>query len=314
MVDGITLKNVCKNDIFQGKMAFMIERAELKTEIETALTRFRVVELVGPRQSGKTTLARQFVPADSLNYFDLENPLHLARLDQPMVALQDLQGLIVIDEVQRRPDLFPILRVLSDRTPLPAKFLILGSATPEWLRQSTESLAGRLKIFPISGFSLAEVGVENQMRHWLRGSFPLAYLADDENASFEWRQSFTQAIIERDLKMLGANTAAPLMQRFWMMLAHYHGGVWNAAEIARALQVKDAVARRYLDSLEGVFMVRQLQPWHENIEKRQVKSPKVYVRDSGLLHTLLGIRRYVDLVNHTKVGASWPSTVPGARR
>lgn len=287
----------------------MIERAELKTEIETALTRFRVVELVGPRQSGKTTLARQFVPADSLNYFDLENPLHLARLDQPMVALQDLQGLIVIDEVQRRPDLFPILRVLSDRTPLPAKFLILGSATPEWLRQSTESLAGRLKIFPVSGFSMAEVGVENQMRHWLRGSFPLAYLADDENASFEWRQSFTQAIIERDLPLLGANTAAPLMQRFWMMLAHYHGGVWNAAEIARALQVKDAVARRYLDSLEGVFMVRQLQPWHENIEKRQVKSPKVYVRDSGLLHTLLGIRRDVDLVNHPKVGASWEGYV-----
>ena len=147
------------------------------------------------------------------------------------------------------------------------------------------------------------------MRHWLRGSFPLAYLADDDNASFEWRQSFTQAIIERDLPLLGANTAAPLMQRFWMMLAHYHGGVWNAAEIARALQVKDAVARRYLDSLEGVFMVRQLQPWHENIEKRQVKSPKVYVRDSGLLHTLLGIRRDVDLVNHPKVGASWEGYV-----
>ena len=287
----------------------MIERTALKAEIELALTRFRVVELVGPRQSGKTTLAREFVPFDALNYFDLENPLHLARLDQPMTALQDLRGLVVIDEVQRRPDLFPILRVLADRAPLPARFLVLGSAAPEWLQQSSQSLAGRLQILPVSGFNLAEVGSDNLMRHWLRGAFPLAYLADDDNSSFAWRQAFTQSIIERDLPLLGANTAAPLMQRFWMMLAHYHGGVWSAAEIGRGLQIKDAVARRYLDTLEGVFMVRQLQPWYENISKRQIKSPKIYIRDSGLLHTLLGIRRDVELATHPKVGASWEGYV-----
>lgn len=287
----------------------MIERTALKAEIELALTRFRVVELVGPRQSGKTTLARQFVPFDSLNYFDLENPLHLARLDQPMTALQDLRGLVVIDEVQRRPELFPILRVLADRAPLPARFLVLGSAAPEWLQQSSQSLAGRLQVLPVTGFSLREVGSANLHRHWLRGAFPLAYLAEDDNSSFIWRQAFTQAVIERDLPLLGANTSAPLMQRFWMMLAHYHGGIWNAAELGRGLQIKDVVARRYLDTLEGVFLVRQLQPWYENISKRQVKSPKIYIRDSGLLHTLLGIRRDVELATHPKVGASWEGYV-----
>ena len=287
----------------------MLERAALKQEIERALANFRVVELVGPRQSGKTTLARTFVPPDSINYFDLENPLHLARLDQPMTALQDLQGVVVIDEVQRRPDLFPILRVLADRTPLPARFLVLGSAAPAWLQQSSESLAGRLKIVPVAGFSLPEVGSGALEQLWLRGGFPLSFLAVDESASLEWRRAFMQAVVERDLPLLGVNTPAPLLQRFWMMLAHYHGQIWNASEIAGALQIKDAAARRYLDVLEGVFMVRQLPPWHENISKRQVKSPKVYFRDSGLLHALLGIRTELELATHPKVGASWEGYV-----
>ena len=265
----------------------------------------RAVALLGPRQCGKTTLARQFVAVDSANYFDLEDPVSLARLDQPMTALQDLRGLVVIDEIQRRPDLFPVLRVLCDRAPLPARFLILGSATPDLLRQSSESLAGRLETVTMAGFSLAEVGSDAQALHWLRGGFPLSFLAASDEDSAAWRKNFVLTFLERDLPQGGIAVPAQTMLRFWTMLAHYHAQVWNGAELARALSVSEPTVRRYLDALAGVFMVRQLQPWHVNLGKRQIKSPKVYLRDSGILHQLLGIRTYDDLLLHPKLGASW---------
>lgn len=283
----------------------MIPRPKLTHQIKTALARSRVVALLGPRQCGKTTLARQFVAVDSANYFDLEDPVGLARLEQPMTALQDLRGLVVIDEIQRRPDLFPVLRVLCDRTPLPARFLILGSATPDLLRQSSESLAGRLEIVTMAGFSLAEVGGDAQALHWLRGGFPLAFLAVSDEDSVAWRKNFIVTFLERDLPQSGLGVPAQTLLRFWTMLAHYHAQVWNGAELARALGVSEPTVRRYLDTLAGVFMVRQLQPWHANLGKRQVKSPKVYLRDSGILHQLLGIRTHDDLLLHPKLGASW---------
>lgn len=284
-------------------------RPQLQQAIERALARSRVVALIGPRQCGKTTMARQFVPPDSLNYFDLEDPVSLARLDQPMTALQGLSGLVVIDEIQRRPDLFPILRVLCDRTPSPARFLILGSASPDMLRQSSETLAGRLEIIRMAGFSLADVGAENQMRHWLRGGFPPSFLAASDEDSVAWRRNFIQTFLERDLPQLGVRIPAPAMFRFWNMLAHYHGQVWNAAEMARALGVGESTARRYLDFLEGAFMVRVLKPWFANVSKRQVRSPKVYFRDSGILHQMLGIHTERDLWLHPKSGASWEGYV-----
>ena len=264
-----------------------------------------MVALIGPRQSGKTTLAREIVPARSPNYFDLEDPASLARLAEPMTALAPLGGTVVIDEVQRRADLFPVLRVLADRRPLRARFLILGSASPDLLRQSSESLAGRMETIVLTGFSLGEVGENALSRHWRRGSFPLSFLARSDAESFIWRQQFVQTYLERDLPQLGINVSAVTMLRFWTMLAHYHGNVWNAAEPARSLGVSQPTVRRYLDLLTDLFIIRQLAPWHENLKKRQVRSPKVYVRDSGLLHQLLGIRTEQDLLAHPKSGASW---------
>jgi len=283
----------------------MIERTSMLSTIQTALGRSRIVALIGPRQSGKTTLARQFVRPDSVNYFDLEDPVSLARLEQPLTALQDLRDLVVIDEIQRRPDLFPILRVLADREGLPARFLILGSASPELIRSSSESLAGRIETISISGFSLAEVGVESMQEHWLRGGFPLSYLAENDANSFAWRKNFVQTFLERDLPRWGVQIPAGNLLRFWTMISHYHGQVWNAAELARSMSVSEPTVRRYLDILQDVFMVRILQPWHTNLKKRQVKSPKIYFRDSGLLHSLLGIRTSHDLQTHPKSGASW---------
>lgn len=287
----------------------MIERASTLTAIRTALSRSRVVALLGPRQCGKTTLARLFVLPDSPNYFDLEDPLSLARLDEPMTALRDLSGLVVIDEIQRRPELFPILRVLADREPLPARFLILGSASPHLLRQSSESLAGRIETVTIGGVSLQDVGSDAYERHWLRGGFPLAFLAANDDDSSAWRKNFLQTLLERDLPQFGIGASAPTLLRFWTMLAHYHGQLWNAAEPARSLGVNESTTRRYLDLLEGLFMVRQLRPWHENLKKRQVKSPKIYLRDSGFLHQLLGIRSMGALLSHPKCGASWEGYV-----
>jgi len=273
--------------------------------IRAALRRSRVVALLGPRQCGKTTLARQFVTSNSLNYFDLEDPQSLARLSEPDLALRPLKKLVVIDEIQHRPDLFPLLRVLADRSPLPARFLILGSASPDLLRQSSESLAGRLETVPLEGFRLSDLGASAQSRHWLRGGFPLAYTPRREVDSVNWRRQFLQTFLERDIPQLGIEIPAIALRRFWNMVAHYHGQIWNAAELARALAVNESTVRRYLDLMAGVFMVRQLPPWFENLGKRQVKSPKVYVRDTGLLHSLLGITNQRDLENHPKVGASW---------
>ena len=287
----------------------MIHRDSILYSIQTALGRSRVVALVGPRQSGKTTLARQLVPADSLNYFDLEDLTSLARLQEPMTSLRDLRGLVIIDEIQRRPDLFPILRLLCDRDPLPARFLILGSALPDLVRSSSESLAGRVETVSISGFSLAELGVEMQSRHWLRGGFPLSFLAASETDSLAWRKNFVQMFLEHDLPQWGVRIPAATLLRFWTMLAHYHGQTWKTAELARSLGVSEPTARHYLDVLEGVFMVRVLQPWFANLKKRQVKAPKVYFRDSGLLHYLLGIHSELDLHTHPKSAASWEGYV-----
>jgi len=283
----------------------MIHRTIDSKRIQTALKRSRIVALLGPRQCGKTTLARHFVPVESLNYFDLEDPASLARLSEPDTTLRPLKGLIVIDEIQRRPDLFPLLRVLADRKPLRARFLILGSASPDLLKQSSETLAGRLETVPLEGFRLADLGAAAQLPHWLRGGFPLSYTARTETASLVWRRQFLQSFLERDLPQLGVTIPAVTLRRFWSMMAHYHGQIWNAAELARALAINESTVRRYLDLMTGVFMIRQLPPWHENLGKRQVKAPKVYVRDSGLLHALLGIGSRRDLEHHPKVGASW---------
>ncbi|MEE9910594.1 MAG: ATP-binding protein [Deltaproteobacteria bacterium] len=283
----------------------MIERKMTMSAIRRALKRSRVVVLLGPRQCGKTTLARQFISPDSLNYFDLEDPSSLARLHEPMTALQNLKGIVVIDEIQRRPELFPVLRVLADRKPLPSRFLILGSASPVLSRQSSESLAGRQETITIGGLTLGDVGIKRHEQHWLRGGLPLSFLAKNESGSLAWRKNFIQTFLERDIPQLGINIAAPTLFRFWSMLAHYSGQIWNAAEPARSLGISETTVRRYLDVLEGVFIVRQLAPWHENLKKRQVKSPKIYIRDSGLLHQMLGIRTATDLLLNPKCGASW---------
>jgi predicted AAA+ superfamily ATPase len=290
---------------FRGKIQGMIDRPRRLAEIRSALRRAPIVALVGPRQSGKTTLARQIVQPSSEAYFDLEDPRSLARLAEPMIALAPLRGTVVVDDVQRRPDLFPILRVLADRRPLRAHFLVLGSASPDLLRQSSETLAGRLETIVLPGFSLEELGADVIERHWVRGGFPPSTLARTLGGSYTWRQQFIQTFLERDLPVLGISAPAPMLLRFWTMLAHYHGGVWNAAEPARSLGVSAPTIRRYLDLLSGLYLVRQLHPWHENLGKRQVKSPKVYLRDSGLLHALLGIQGPRDLLSHPKVGASW---------
>jgi hypothetical protein len=287
----------------------MIDRQQLVRAIARALSRSRVVLLIGPRQSGKTTLARGLVEPDSPNYFDLEDPVSLARLEEPRTALEDLRGTVVIDEVQRRPDLFPVLRVLADRRPVRARFLILGSASPEILRQTSESLAGRIETVSIGGFGLAEVGSAAFDRLWVRGGFPRAFLARSDADSVAWRGEFIRTLVERDVPQMGSGVAAPALLRFWTMLAHYHGQVWSAAEPARSLAVSQQTVRRYLDLLTALFMVRQLQPWHANIGKRQVKAPKVYLRDSGLLHQLLGIRTQAALLAHPKCGASWEGFV-----
>ncbi len=287
----------------------MIARPAILATLERALSRSRVVVLVGPRQSGKTTLARQLLSEESVNYFDLEDPASLARLDEPMSALRPLRGLVVIDEVQRRPDLFPMLRVLTDRAEAPARFLVLGSASGDLLRQTSESLAGRMERVLIGGFCLQELGTEAERRLWLRGSMPLSYLADNETDSVAWRKSFIQTLLERDLPQWGVRVPAAALRRFWAMLAHYHGQIWKAVEPARALGVSESTTRRHLDLMTDAFMIRQLQPYHANLRKRQVKAPKIYVRDSGLLHQLLGIDSLKGLLVHPKVGASWEGFV-----
>ncbi|MEX0830717.1 MAG: ATP-binding protein [Nitrospirales bacterium] len=289
--------------------AGMIQRLTILSTLKAAIQGSRVVVLSGPRQCGKTTLARELLSEESINYFDLEDPASLARLDEPMTALRSLKGLVVVDEVQRRPDLFPVLRVLADRKGTPSRFLILGSASGDLLRQSSESLAGRMEYVTIGGFTLSELSASAEPQLWRRGGFPLSYLAKTEADSLAWRKSFVRTLLERDFPQWGVRVPATALQRFWTMLAHYHGQVWNAAEPARALGVSESTTRRYLDLLTDALMIRQLQPWHANLGKRQVKAPKVYVRDTGLLHHLLGIDKAKALVSHPKLGASWEGFV-----
>lgn len=283
----------------------MILREALLKRLRMSLRRSRVVALIGPRQAGKTTLARQLVDIRSRNYFDLEDSDQLARLDEPKTALAPLKGLVVIDEIQRKPELFSLLRVLADRKPLPAKFLILGSAGPALLKQSSESLAGRIETVSMEGFSLQEIGARHMQKHWLRGGFPPSYLAASDADSVAWRKQFTQTFLERDIPQMGFRIPARALKRFWSLLAHYHGQLWNATDPAMTLGVSPPAVRHYLDILEGTLMIRTLAPWHENLGKRQIKSPKVYFRDSGILHLLLGIRTFRELESHPKKGASW---------
>ena len=283
----------------------MLIRESLRREVQAALGRSPSVALIGPRQVGKTTLARSLLAADSANYFDLEDPQVEAQLAAPMVALQGLRGLVVIDEVQHAPDLFKLLRVLIDRPGAPARFLLLGSASPALLRQTSESLAGRIEVIETGGFSIDETGADQASTLWWRGGFPRSYTAAGDPASRVWRREFIRTLVERDLPQLGIGAPAPALFRFWSMLAHYHGQVWNAADPARSLGVNESTVRRYLDWLTQAYLVRQLQPWHANLGKRQVKAPKVYVRDSGLLHELLGIEDPGALGRHPKSGASW---------
>lgn len=282
-----------------------IDRSSFRQQVGRGLRHNPVVALLGPRQCGKTTLAREFVPVDSANYFDMEDPLSAARLAEPMTTLAPLRGLVVIDEAQRQPEIFPVLRVLADREGQPAQFLVIGSASPELSRQTSESLAGRVETIEMGGFCLGEVGVGEMEKLQLRGGFPRSFLAKDDAASFRWRKEFARTFLERDLAQLGFGMAPRLMQRFWSMISHYHGQIWNASEVAGSLGFSPNTARHYLNALGQTFMVRQLQPWHENLGKRQVKSPKLYLRDSGMFHFLQGIESRDALLTHPKLGASW---------
>lgn len=283
-----------------------VDRADARARLTTALRRAPIVLLVGPRQAGKSTLARLVVgPTPSL-VFDLEDPAAAAALNEPMLTLRGQPGTVVIDEAQRRPDLFPMLRVLADEQNRPGQFLVLGSASPELVGLAAESLAGRVEIVELSGFRYADIADSISIDTlWTRGGFPRSVLAVSEDASNGWRDNFIATFLERDLANLGIRVPAVTMRRFWTMLAHFHGQTWNGAELARALGVSQPTVRRYLDALTDAMVVRQLQPWFANISKRQVRAPKVYVRDSGLLHRLLGIGDAVGLMSHPKVGASW---------
>lgn len=282
-----------------------VPRPGIHQRVEQSLARNPVTAVLGPRQCGKTTLARTFVAAGSPNYFDLEDPAALEAMQNPMTTLGSLEGLVIIDEAQRQPGIFPVLRVLADREEVPAKFLILGSASPELSRQASESLAGRVEVVEMSGFGLEEVDAGQERRLWLRGGFPRSFLAADDAASDRWRREFVRTFLERDLAQLGFGMSPALMQRFWTMVSHYHAQLWNASEVAASLGIAPSTARLYLDALTQTFMIRQLQPWHENIGKRQVKAPKLYFRDSGIFHRLQGIASWDGLQTHPKLGASW---------
>jgi len=265
-----------------------------------------IIAILGPRQCGKTTLSRQFSSqlSSSITAFDLENPRDTQRLQDPLLALEGVKGLVIIDEIQRRPDLFPVLRVLSDRS-TKTKYLILGSASRDLIRQSSESLAGRISYLEIGGFSLKHVGVQRIERLWVRGGFPRSFLASGEASSYQWRQDFIATFLERDIPQLGIKIPAKSLGRFWGMLAHYHGQIFNASEIGRSLGVSDHTAQRYLDLLSGTFMLRQLRPWYYNTKKRIIKRPKIYFRDTGILHALLSLEDKEDVLSHPKLGASW---------
>lgn len=289
----------------------MIPRPKHLHELKGLLKNYPVVGIVGPRQIGKTTLAKQVAKQHkgATTHFDLEDARDLARLRDAELTLEPLRGLVILDEIQRRPELFPLLRVLADRRPIDTRFLVLGSASPELLRQSSESLAGRISYYELPGLSLPEVQMKNQARLWLRGGFPSSYTARTNSSSDLWRRDFISAFLERDLPQLGVRTPSAVLRRFGSMLAHYHGQIWNASEFARSFGVTNKTVSHYLDVLTSTFVVSPLQPWHENLKKRQVKAPKVYFADSGLFHSLLRLTTLADLDAHPKVGASWEGFV-----
>jgi len=287
----------------------MIPRPELVARVNDGLKHSPVTLILGPRQCGKTTLAKMMGEKQAGSYYDLENPRDLGRLVHPQTVFEAARGLVVLDEIHQRPDLMPLLRVLADRKPLPCRFMLLGSASPDLMKRCSETLAGRVYFVDMGGFTLSEVGVERDSELWVRGGFPKSFLEADEARSLKWREDFIQTFLQRDIPMLGIQVPPVTLHRFWTMLSHYHGGIWNGSEIGASLGVTHHATRRYLDSLSGAYMVRQLQPWFENVGKRVVKSPKVYVRDSGLLHALLGIPDLAALQGHPKLGASWEGFV-----
>ena len=286
----------------------MIDRPGYLEQIRFQFEVHPVVAVLGARQCGKTTLAGMYADryaSSPVTRFDLEDPTHLARLDSPKLALEGLHGLVVIDEVQRAPGLFEVLRVLVDRRDNPARFLILGSASRDLLRQSSETLAGRIGYIELAPFSVHEAGADQTDRLWLTGGYPPSFLAATDRASAAWRGSYISTFLERDIPALGFSIPPKALRRFWMMLAHYHGQTVNYSELGRSFGASDHTIRNYLDILESTFMIRQLPPWHENISKRQVKSPKMYIRDSGIFHSLLGIQDRQALMFHPKLGPSW---------
>lgn len=287
----------------------MIERPFYLTTILERLQDVPIVALSGPRQAGKTTLARNvqahLAKQMDIHFFDVESPSDLARLSNPELTLSPLRGLVILDEIQRVPELFPVLRVLADRPDHPARFLILGSVSPELIHGASESLAGRISFIDVSGFSLRERGGDAFETRWWRGGFPGACLARNPAVARQWHEDFIRTFLERDIPQLGIRIPAATLRNVWTMLAHYHGQVLNLAELARSLGSSEPSARRYLDLLCGTFMVRQLPPWYENLKKRQLKSPKVYIRDSGIFHALLRVPDAGALRGHPKLGASW---------
>ena len=283
----------------------MLERIHIQELIKNSFQVHPAVALAGPRQCGKTTLAREIAGREMTTFFDLERAVDQRRLESPEQTLEPLRGLVVIDEIQRRPDLFETLRVLLDRPEVPARFLLLGSASPDLVKGVSESLAGRVGLVDMGGFDLRETGAVAWKNLWQRGGFPRSFLAASDPASFAWRESFVRTFLERDIPQFGIQVPPETLRRFWSMIAHFHGQVWNGAEFARSLGSSEPTARRYLDILAGAFMVRVLPPWFESLKKRQLKSPKIYVRDTGLLHALLGLESYNELVGHPKLGASW---------
>ena len=283
----------------------MIHRPHYLDKISIGFESHSAVALLGPRQCGKTTLARLLAKREESHFFDLESSVDRRRLENPELALSTLKGLIIIDEIQRIPSLFETLRVLIDRQDVSARFLLLGSASPDLVKGVSESLSGRVAFVDLSGFDLNEIGPDSMRKLWIRGGFPRSFLAKSEVASQNWRGNFIRSFLERDIPQLGINIATETLSRFWTMIAHYHGQVWNGAEFARSLGASEPTARRYLDILSGAFMVRILPPWHENLKKRQLKSPKIYIRDTGLLHSLLETQDFPNLLGHPKLGASW---------
>lgn len=283
----------------------MISRPYYISAVSAALRRSPVTALLGPRQCGKTTLARLIASDRESHFFDMESPADRQRLQNPELMLGSLTGLIVLDEIQTAPELFNVLRILSDRPECPTRFLILGSASPALMKNASESLAGRIEFVDLAGFDLAEVTPPECTTLWLRGGFPRSFLAASDADSIAWREGFIRTFLERDIPQLGLSIPSTSIRRFWTMLAHLHGQTWNASELGRSMGLSDKTVRHYLDILTGTYMVRQLQPWHENLKKRQVKAPKVYLRDTGILHSLLNIADRHELLGHPRLGASW---------